>query len=328
MLTALRRICTVFAQWVFEKDLHFRSDTRYLGKLEHANTADRAYTLPDKDGTVAMISDVSASATTIADTASVNLTLAGSQVSADVIPAGVDHNSLANLTTGDPHTQYLPKAGGALTGNVTADAGVLVDGVDVGSHTHSGAAGMGPNIAYTSVTGLGTLATQSGTFSGTSSGTNTGDQTLGSLGAMADAQPCARVYKSSNQSIADVTEESLIFDGAERFDTDAIHDLATNPSRLTCKTAGKYAIWAHLSIAYNATGYRYAFIRLNGTTYIAGCSQGLVPGNPIDISLTTLYDLAVNDYVEVRVYQNSGGALNVTANGNYSPEFGMVRVSS
>lgn len=36
--------------------------------------------------------------------------------------------------------------------------------------------------------GLGTLATQSGTFSGTSSGTNTGDQTLTSLGATAAAQ--------------------------------------------------------------------------------------------------------------------------------------------
>lgn len=35
--------------------------------------------------------------------------------------------------------------------------------------------------------GLGTLATQNGTFSGTSSGTNTGDQTLGSLGAEATA---------------------------------------------------------------------------------------------------------------------------------------------
>lgn len=33
--------------------------------------------------------------------------------------------------------------------------------------------------AYTTITGLGTLATQSGTFSGTSSGTNTGDITIG-----------------------------------------------------------------------------------------------------------------------------------------------------
>lgn len=34
------------------------------------------------------------------------------------------------------------------------------------------------SISYTKISGLGTLATQSGTFSGTSSGTNTGDQTI------------------------------------------------------------------------------------------------------------------------------------------------------
>ena len=38
----------------------------------------------------------------------------------------------------------------------------------------------------------------------------------------------------------------------------------------------------------------------------------------------TLYELAVNDYVELVVYQSSGGALNVVSSGNHSPEFMMV----
>jgi hypothetical protein len=38
------------------------------------------------------------------------------------------------------------------------------------------------------------------------------------------------------------------------------------------------------------------------------------------------YSLAVNDYVECVVWQTSGGGLNILANGNYSPEFSMVRV--
>ena len=45
--------------------------------------------------------------TSVSDTASVDLTQTGAVLSADVIPGGVDHNSLANLTAGDPHTQYL-----------------------------------------------------------------------------------------------------------------------------------------------------------------------------------------------------------------------------
>ena len=46
--------------------------------------------------------------TILTDTASVDFTYddAGNTISADVLPAGVDHNSLANLTVGDVHTQY------------------------------------------------------------------------------------------------------------------------------------------------------------------------------------------------------------------------------
>jgi hypothetical protein len=43
--------------------------------------------------------------------------------------------------------------------------------------------------------------------------------------------------------------------------------------------------------------------------------------------VTALYDLAVNDYVELHVRQNSGISLNVAASSNYSPEFMMTRVA-
>jgi hypothetical protein len=50
----------------------------------------------------------------LTDTASIDFTYndAGDQITAVVLPAGVDHNSLANLTTGDPHTQYHNDARG------------------------------------------------------------------------------------------------------------------------------------------------------------------------------------------------------------------------
>jgi hypothetical protein len=43
---------------------------------------------------------------TIVDSASVDFTLSGQQITAVVAASGVDHNSLNNLTVGDPHTQY------------------------------------------------------------------------------------------------------------------------------------------------------------------------------------------------------------------------------
>lgn len=55
-------------------------------------------------------------ATTLVDSASIDFTYSdvGGTITAAVLPAGVDHNALANLTTGDPHTQY-PLAASAET---------------------------------------------------------------------------------------------------------------------------------------------------------------------------------------------------------------------
>src|SRR3990167_4461409 len=44
--------------------------------------------------------------TSVTDTASVDLSVAAQALTATVLPAGVNHNALANLTVGDPHTQY------------------------------------------------------------------------------------------------------------------------------------------------------------------------------------------------------------------------------
>ena len=50
--------------------------------------------------------------------------------------------------------------------------------------------------------GLGTLATQSGTFSGTSSGTNTGDQTLVGLGGVPTTRTVAGHALSSDVAVS------------------------------------------------------------------------------------------------------------------------------
>lgn len=141
--------------------------------------------------------------------------------------------------------------------------------------------------------------------------------------------PAARVFHNANQSINDTTATALAFN-SERFDTAAgasntQHDTVTNNSRLTCRYAGKYMVSAAVRWGNNSTGTRRIFLRLNGATLIA--SDICPASNEIDQTITTLYDLAVNDYVEVVVFQNSGGALNVEVQSNFSPEFMMVRVA-
>ena len=63
-----------------------------------------------------------------------------------------------------------------------------------------------------------------------------------------------------------------------------------------------------------ATGIRYGFIRKNGSTELRGsATRTLSPGSTGGISVQpqTIVDLAVGDYVEMLVEQNSGSTLTV-----------------
>lgn len=143
--------------------------------------------------------------------------------------------------------------------------------------------------------------------------------------------PAVRVFHNASQSITTATATALAFN-SERYDqaggaASTQHDTVTNNSRLTALYAGVYAISATIEWATNATGERYVGIRYQGTTDIARQRVQASAAIPITLNVSAHYALAVNEYVEVMVFQTSGGALNVTVGGNYSPEFSMVRVA-
>ena len=135
----------------------------------------------------------------------------------------------------------------------------------------------------------------------------------------------ARVYNSGNISLTNITLTDLTFD-SERYDTDSIHNTSTNTDRLTCNTAGKYLIVGN---AYLADG-QYNFqlrIELNDATFIG---QTLIDTGTYSVikivTVSTIYDLAATNYVKLIAYQGSGGAVNINASGNISPEFMMHRI--
>ena len=137
------------------------------------------------------------------------------------------------------------------------------------------------------------------------------------------ATPKCRVYNSTNQSIADSTLTVLAFN-SERFDNDSMHDNSTNNSRITVKTAGKGVAYVSLAFVNNATGFRSVNIKLNGTTIIAQETKQAVNGSYTSFSFCTVpYDFALNDYIEIIVYQNSGGPLDVVYTNGSSAEFGI-----
>lgn len=135
----------------------------------------------------------------------------------------------------------------------------------------------------------------------------------------------ARVYRSSDQVIANNASTQVIFDSV-RFDTEGMWS-ASAPTRLTCRLAGVYLVCATLRWAVNPSGIRAVSLLLNGSLVICGTTTHTTnSGNTFTMSAATLYALDLGDFLEVQVYQSSGGNLNIAAVAAFSPEFAAARV--
>lgn len=102
-----------------------------------------------------------------------------------------------------------------------------------------------------------------------------------------------------------------------------------SPTKYTCQVAGWYMVSGSSGWS-SAAGQRQVVIRKNGADIRAGSSRvGPVTGTPMGISSpVTLLQLAVGDYVEVWVFQNSGGALLSDSNALSASSLFAVWVSS
>ena len=122
-------------------------------------------------GTVTGITDI-----TVTDGGTGSSTAAGARtnlglvIGTDIQAFDAGLNSIAGLTTAANQSIYLTGTDTYAAYSLTAAGRALLDDADAS--------------AQRTTLGLGTLATQSGTFSGTSSGTNTGDQTITLTGAV------------------------------------------------------------------------------------------------------------------------------------------------
>lgn len=139
-----------------------------------------------------------------------------------------------------------------------------------------------------------------------------------------------RAYAGATTTVNDQTWTSIALN-SERFDTNGFHDTSTNNSRLTVPTGqdGYYLIGGNGELAGNTTGWRAMRIFLNGATRICDVSvnanaNGSAPS--ARLLVVSLYSLVATDYVELQLWQNSGGSIATQNAANSNCEFWMYKV--
>lgn len=177
-----------------------------------------------------------------------------------------------------------------------ATAGALALLTDT-SHTHDGTGVNGPQIA---ASGLASSAVTA---------------------AKIAAQPRAKGTRSATLSIPNNTE-TVVTLPTEEFDNDGIHSTSANTERLTAQTAGFYAVMGWIEWEPSTSGVRFARLRKNGGFVVTDRRLPASFGYS-DLTMSMMVELAVNDYVDMVAFQDSGGALNI-ANASLS----MVRIGA
>lgn len=140
----------------------------------------------------------------------------------------------------------------------------------------------------------------------------------------ADAFSGASVYRATtDQAISSATATTIQFNG-EEWDTDAYHDNATNNTRLTVPTSGKYRIEGFITFKNTDATDRQVRLKKNGTIikyFYRRDSASAYTHEAFSFSMIVEAS-AGSDYFEIEVYQASG-AFDV----RYGTDFTCVQIT-
>ncbi|HET7630232.1 MAG TPA: hypothetical protein VFK03_02560, partial [Candidatus Saccharimonadales bacterium] len=118
----------------------------------------------------------------------------------------------------------------------------------------------------------------------------------------------AQVTRAAAQNLASGVETAISFDTI-RSNTGEFDNAV--PTRFTCIKPGTYVFHGSLAYAANSSGMRSAFLKKNGSAYIAAETRPANASGSTVIPVTAFVTLAVGDYVVLVGLQTSAGNLDV-----------------
>ena len=124
-----------------------------------------------------------------------------------------------------------------------------------------------------------------------------------------DNAPAWHAFLSSSQDVSNNTTTVIIFNH-EALDTNSGYDTSTGRFTVPSGGAGKYVIYSQL-MRNNFLNSRYlARIRVNGSDVSASEQKNTDTGgtNFQTVNVQSIQTLAVGDYVDITLYQDSGSS--------------------
>ncbi len=145
--------------------------------------------------------------------------------------------------------------------------------------------------------------------------TNTDFQQLNTVINFLRNPPGCRSKRSNSQSVNNAALTGLLFT-TDIEDPDGFHSTSTNTDRFLPTYPGLYAVKYTAGFVFNATGFRSAWLELNGTTPAGGYEE-MPAGGGVSV-MSGAEHVRFNgttDYLRLVVFQTSGGALNTVDEG-------------
>ena len=179
-------------------------------------------------------------------------------------------------------------------------------------------------------TGTGTISIgQSGDTISIPSGATLNSAGTNTLTGIANT-PSFAVKQSGDQSIPNATTTIVTFN-TEDFDTDSAYNTSSYRFVVPSGAAGKYFFSARLYMEWGNAANELGRLQIvkNGTAQaiFGGLANG-TENQGKSLSINTVLDLAVSDYVDVRMYHTQGGNQSTAADSDFTYFYGYKLIGA